>query len=174
MYIGPGCTPICSPARLLIPVMYLRPKDETMLFRTIAATTALSVALGTAGVVTASASENRQPPIPPVVLTSHLTSGRTAPDEAFTLPPITPVIPPAVGAVLMWLGRLAIRFTNHSARQIAERGISRELVKSVIKNGKRTKGNGNTSIYTTGKGKNQIRVIVDNRTGNIITVTGRK
>ncbi|AWE41820.1 MULTISPECIES: DUF4258 domain-containing protein [unclassified Actinobaculum] len=142
-----------------------------MLFRTIAATTALSVALGTAGVVTASASENRQPPIPPVVLTSHLTSGRTAPDEAFTLPPITPVIPPAVGAVLMWLGRLAIRFTFHSTQKMAKHGLSRQMVKNVINNGKRTKGNGNTSVFTSGKGQNKIRVVIDNRTGNIITIT---
>lgn len=40
----------------------------------------------------------------------------------------------------------------------------------MIKTGARSKGNGNTTIFTRGKGSNRIRVIVDNKSGNVITV----
>jgi len=38
-------------------------------------------------------------------------------------------------------------------------------------NGRKTAGNKGTSVFTQGSGKNKIRVVVDNKTGNIITVT---
>ncbi len=45
------------------------------------------------------------------------------------------------------------------------------MIKQVVQNGVRTAGNKGTSVFTQGSGKNKIRVIVDNKSGNIITVT---
>jgi len=36
---------------------------------------------------------------------------------------------------------------------------------------KEVRGNKETSVFTQGSGKNKTRVVVDNKTGNIITVT---
>lgn len=41
----------------------------------------------------------------------------------------------------------------------------------VVQNGVRTAVNKGTSVLTQGSGKNKIRVIVDNKTGDVITVT---
>lgn len=72
-----------------------------------------------------------------------------------------------------WIPALLImaRLSAHVAQRAAAKGISQALIKQVVQNGKKIKGNGNTSIFTTGRGTNQIRVVVNNRTGTIITVT---
>ncbi len=57
--------------------------------------------------------------------------------------------------------------TRHALTQMAKRKITKELVEHVIKTGKTRKGNGNTTVF---KG-NGIRVVVDNVSGNVITVT---
>jgi len=61
--------------------------------------------------------------------------------------------------------------TRHAARQAAARGVSHQVVRQVIKNGKATRGNGNTTIFSQGSGRSRVRVIVDNKSGNVITVT---
>jgi hypothetical protein len=71
-----------------------------------------------------------------------------------------------------WLPVLFIlaHVTRHAAMQAAKRGVSQALIQQVIRNGVRTAGNQGTSVFTQGAGTSRIRVIVDNRTGNIITV----
>jgi hypothetical protein len=61
--------------------------------------------------------------------------------------------------------------SKHAARQAAARGVSQHLVRQVIKNGKATRGNNNTTIFTQGSGRNRVRVVVDNKSGTVITVT---
>ncbi len=72
-----------------------------------------------------------------------------------------------------WIPALLVvaRFTAHAASQAAARGVSQAVIKQVVQNGVRTAGNKGTSVFTQGSGKNKIRVIVDNKSGNIITVT---
>jgi hypothetical protein len=86
---------------------------------------------------------------------------------------LTPGLAYPIVADPFWIPFLLIlgHFTAHAARQAAARGVSQALVRQVIQNGRRTAGNNNTSVFTQGSGGNRIRVIVDNRTGNIITVT---
>ncbi|WP_431795350.1 hypothetical protein [Microbacterium enclense] len=55
--------------------------------------------------------------------------------------------------------------------QAAARGVSQALIKQVVQNGVKTAGQKGTSVFTQGSGANRIRVIVDNKTGNVITVT---
>ena len=69
-----------------------------------------------------------------------------------------------------FLGIMGGHFTRHALTQMTKRRISKELVEHVMKNGATSKGNGDTTIFT-GKG---IRVIVDNSSGNVITVTKGK
>lgn len=70
------------------------------------------------------------------------------------------------------LGRVLLGvITRHAARQAAARGVSQAMIRQVIKNGARSRGNNGTTIYTQGKGTKRIRVIVDNSSGNVITVT---
>lgn len=57
------------------------------------------------------------------------------------------------------------------ASQAAARGVSQALIKQVVQNGVKSAGQKGTSVFTQGSGANRIRVIVDNKTGNIITVT---
>jgi hypothetical protein len=72
-----------------------------------------------------------------------------------------------------WIPALLVvaRFTAHAASQAAARGVSQAVIKQVVQNGVRSAGNKGTSVFTQGSGKNKIRVIVDNKSGNIITVT---
>lgn len=72
-----------------------------------------------------------------------------------------------------WLPVLFIlaHVTRHAAMQAASRGVSQALIHQVIRNGAKSAGNKGTSVFTQGSGTSRIRVIVDNRTGNIITVT---
>ncbi|OUE18908.1 hypothetical protein BFL36_12770 [Clavibacter michiganensis] len=72
-----------------------------------------------------------------------------------------------------WIPALLVvaRFTAHAASQAAARGVSQAVIKQVVQNGVRSAGNKGTSVFTQGSGKNRIRVIVDNKSGNIITVT---
>lgn len=63
------------------------------------------------------------------------------------------------------------RISAHAASQAAARGVSQALIKQVVQNGAKSAGNKGTSIFTQGSGANRIRVIVDNKTGNVITVT---
>jgi hypothetical protein len=63
------------------------------------------------------------------------------------------------------------RFTPHALSQAAARGVSQQLIQQVVQNGVRSAGNKGTSIFTQGVGANRIRVIVDDLSGNIITVT---
>ncbi|QYM64521.1 DUF4258 domain-containing protein [Microbacterium sp. Se5.02b] len=69
-----------------------------------------------------------------------------------------------------WIPALFVmaRLSAHAAKQIAARGISQNLVRIALQEGKRTRGNEKgTSVFTA----NNIRVIVNDKTGNIITVT---
>lgn len=66
-----------------------------------------------------------------------------------------------------FLGIVGGHFTRHALTRMAQRGISRALVQSVVQSGRASRGNNNTTVFS-GSG---IRVIVDNRSGNIITVT---
>ncbi|WP_141738022.1 DUF4258 domain-containing protein [Brevibacterium sp. HMSC24B04] len=72
-----------------------------------------------------------------------------------------------------WIPALGVmaNFTRHALTQMAARSVSKELVKQVVRNGAKTAGKKGTSVFTQGKVKNRIRVIVANKTGNIITVT---
>ena len=72
-----------------------------------------------------------------------------------------------------WIPALMVtgHLTRHAITQAAARGVSQALIKQVVQNGVRTAGKKGTSVFTQGKGANRIRVIVDNKTGNIITVT---
>ncbi len=72
-----------------------------------------------------------------------------------------------------WIPALLVmaRLTGHVATRAAQRGVSQALIKQVVQNGRKTAGNKGTSVFTQGSGKNKIRVVVDNKTGNIITVT---
>jgi hypothetical protein len=45
------------------------------------------------------------------------------------------------------------------------------LIKQVVQNGVKSAGQKGTSVFTQGSGINRIRVVVDNKTGNFITVT---
>jgi hypothetical protein len=74
--------------------------------------------------------------------------------------------------VIVAIGRILVtNITRHAAAQAVARGVSQQLIRQVIKTGAKTAGNKGTTIFTSGKGKNLIRVIVDNTTGNVITVT---
>lgn len=79
----------------------------------------------------------------------------------------------SVGAipVLAWIGGMAIRMSAHALKQASARGISQQVIKNTIENGKRTSGNNNTWIYTSGSGKDKIRVIVGKDTGKVVTTT---
>lgn len=68
---------------------------------------------------------------------------------------------------LMVMGQL----TRHAITQAAARGVSHALIRQVVQNGSKSAGQRGTSVFSQGNGGNRIRVIVDNRTGNIITVT---
>ncbi|GAB2968382.1 DUF4258 domain-containing protein [Frigoribacterium salinisoli] len=72
-----------------------------------------------------------------------------------------------------WIPALLVmaRLSTHVATRAAQRGVSQALIRQVVQNGKKTKGNGNTSVFTQGSGKNKIRVVVNNANGTIITVT---
>lgn len=72
-----------------------------------------------------------------------------------------------------WIPALFVmaRLTGHVLTRAAQRGVSEALIKQVVQNGVRTAGNRGTSVFTQGSGRNKIRVVVDNRTGDIITVT---
>jgi hypothetical protein len=73
-----------------------------------------------------------------------------------------------------WIPVLGVmaRFGAHVLQRMAARKISQDLVKQVVLNGKRTRGNKpGTSVFTQGSGASRIRVVVNDKTGNIITVT---
>lgn len=72
-----------------------------------------------------------------------------------------------------WIPALLVmaRISAHAASRAAARGVSQALIKQVVQNGVKSAGNKGTSVFTQGSGKNKIRVIVDNKTGNVITVT---
>lgn len=72
-----------------------------------------------------------------------------------------------------WIPALAVvaHFTRHALTQAAARGVRQALIRQVVSNGVKTAGKKGTSVFTQGKGKNRIRVVVANKTGNIITVT---
>ncbi|MGO4300210.1 DUF4258 domain-containing protein [Leifsonia sp. RAF41] len=72
-----------------------------------------------------------------------------------------------------WIPALFVvaHLTRHVLTQAAARGISQAMIKQVVQNGAKTAGNKGTSVFTQGKGASRIRVIVDNKTGNIITAT---
>ena len=65
---------------------------------------------------------------------------------------------------------VAFRVTAHAASRMAARNISQAAVKAAIQYGRRTPGNQKgTSVYTHGN----VRVVVNDRTNAIITVTKR-
>lgn len=53
----------------------------------------------------------------------------------------------------------------HALKQASARGISQQVIKNTIETGKRTNGNNNTWVYTSGSGKNKIRVIAGKDSG---------
>lgn len=69
-----------------------------------------------------------------------------------------------------WIPLLKIvaQWSKHALKQIAERNITENLVKIALQEGRRTKGKEKgTSVFEA----NGIRVVVNDRTGTIITVT---
>lgn len=69
-----------------------------------------------------------------------------------------------------WIPALSLmaRISAHAASQIAARNIAQNLVRIALQEGKRTRGNEKgTSVFSA----NNIRVIVNDKTGNIISVT---
>lgn len=72
-----------------------------------------------------------------------------------------------------WIPALMVfaHLTRHAVTQAAVRGVSQTLIKQVVQNGVKSAGQKGTSVFTQGSGVNRIRVVVDNKTGNIITVT---
>lgn len=86
--------------------------------------------------------------------------------------PATSTVFPIV-ADPFWIPALMVmaHLTRHAITQAAARGVSQALIKQVVQNGVKTAGQKGTSVFTQGSGANRIRVIVDNKTGNIITVT---
>ncbi len=72
-----------------------------------------------------------------------------------------------------WIPALMVmaHLTRHAITQAAARGVSQALIKQVVQNGVKSAGKKGTSVFTQGKGANKIRVVVDNKSGNIITVT---
>lgn len=73
---------------------------------------------------------------------------------------------------IMILARVMLGImSRHAARQAAARGVSQQLVRQVIRNGKATRGNNGTTIFTQGKGRSRLRVVVDDKSGTVITVT---
>ena len=72
-----------------------------------------------------------------------------------------------------WIPALMVmaHLTRHAITQAASRGVSQALIKQVVQNGVKSAGKKGTSVFTQGKGANRIRVVVDNRSGNIVTVT---
>lgn len=86
---------------------------------------------------------------------------------------LTPTMAYPVVADPFWIPALLVmaRISAHAASRAAARGVSQAMIKQVVQNGKKTAGNKGTSVFTSGSGKNKIRVIVDNKTGNVITVT---
>lgn len=72
-----------------------------------------------------------------------------------------------------WIPALFVmaRLSSHALQQAARRKISQDLIRQVVENGRRTAGHSDRSVFTQGKGASRIRVIVQNRTGEIVTVT---
>lgn len=72
-----------------------------------------------------------------------------------------------------WIPALFVvaRLTAHAVSQAAARGVSQALIRQVVQNGVRSAGQKGTTVFTQGKGVNRIRVIVDTKSGRIITVT---
>lgn len=73
-----------------------------------------------------------------------------------------------------WIPALVVvgHITRHAAMRAAQRGISQAVIKRTLENGVRSSGSQRaTSVFTSGKWANKIRVVVDNKSGNIITVT---
>lgn len=103
------------------------------------------------------------------VPSSYEIRGSTLVQHVATSPSTTfPVI-----ADPFWIPALFVmaRITAHVAARAAQRGVSQAVIEQVVQNGRKTAGNKGTSVFTQGSGKNKIRVIVDNKSGNIITVT---
>jgi hypothetical protein len=87
---------------------------------------------------------------------------------------LSPALTYPVVADPFWIPALMVmgHIGRHAATQMARRKISEALVRRVILNGARSRGNqAGTSVFTQGKGANKIRVIVNDRTGKVITVT---
>ncbi|MCI9887494.1 DUF4258 domain-containing protein [Micrococcales bacterium 31B] len=103
------------------------------------------------------------------VPTSYTIVGNTVIQRVFTSTSTAfPVVAdPFWIPALMVLGHL----TRHAITQAAARGVSQAMIKQVLQNGVRSAGHKGTSVFTQGKGANRIRVVVDNKTGNVITVT---
>jgi len=57
------------------------------------------------------------------------------------------------------------------ADQAAARGVSPSLAREVVRNGARSAGKKGTLVIAPESGKNRTRVVVDNTSGSIITVT---
>lgn len=107
------------------------------------------------------------------LITRYLATGSTVTQIIETTPGTSfPVVADPWWIPILILGRILLGvITKHAARQAASRGISHALIRQVIRNGARTRGNNGTTVYTQGKGRGKIRVVVDNRSGNVVMVT---
>lgn len=103
------------------------------------------------------------------VPTEYIISGNTVTQRVY--PSVSTAYP--VVADPFWIPALAVmaNFTRHALTQAAARGVSQAMIKQVVQNGVKRAGKKGTSVFTQGKGAKKVRVIVDNKTGNIITVT---
>ncbi len=103
------------------------------------------------------------------VSTSYSIEGNTLVQRVnFTATTAFPVV-----ADPFWIPALYVvaHLTRHAITQAAARGVSQALIRQVVQNGAKSAGKKGTSVFTQGKGTSRVRVIVDNKTGNIITVT---
>lgn len=103
------------------------------------------------------------------VPTTYEVDGNTLIQRVYPAP--TTAFPVVADPIWIPVLMIAGHLTRHALTRMAQRGVSQALVQQVINNGARTAGNKGTLIFTQGRGANQIRVIVDKKTGNIITVT---
>lgn len=103
------------------------------------------------------------------VPTEYIISGNTVVQRVY--PSVSTAYP--VVADPFWIPALMVmaHLTRHAITQAAARGVSQALIKQVVQNGVKSAGKKGTSVFTQGKGANKIRVVVDNKTGNVITVT---
>lgn len=103
------------------------------------------------------------------VATEYLVEGNVVTQRVMPTP--TTIFP--VVADPFWIPALLVvgHLTRHAAMRAAQRGISQALIKQTLQQGAKSAGKRGTTVFTRGKGASRVRVVVDSKTGNIITVT---